>query len=392
VIQIQSMGRRFRLGALLGFPIVINSSFLWMLAIMLLFSSFSGGAAGVVQGLFWVVVAFSSVVLHELGHAVVARQLSVPIKEIELQFFGGAAKMLGMPRSARDEVAIAAAGPAVSFLLGALGYALQAVTGGTIFGLVGLINVFIGLFNLIPALPMDGGRILRAALSRRMGFLPATLLSLRIARWFALAMGLYGLFSLNLWLSALAVVIFFMGLAELAAVHVRGGYAGQTPAASGPAGFPFWMGSFGGPRGGSGSARRWSGVQGFRPPSPFDAHPFGTGGSEPDGSSATHAHDIETMWLRPGHRVRIRVESESVRPRSAPDDDDPPRGGTGGRSDSGGAVEAEYIPPPPSASGHGQSKKPGGFQRQAGGSGNRPARYQPGRSQPAWVRVAFVRR
>jgi membrane-associated protease RseP (regulator of RpoE activity) len=84
---------------------------------------------------------------------------------------------------------------------------------------LGWINLVLGGFNLIPALPMDGGRILRALLSRRIGYLRATELAVELARGFAIALGLYGLFTLHLYFSLLAVVLWLMATAELQMVR-----------------------------------------------------------------------------------------------------------------------------------------------------------------------------
>ena len=169
-----------------GFPFQINLSFLMLLA--LVFVAF-GGVAGVVI----VCLAFASVLLHELGHALVARKLGVRVSGIELGFFGGAAKMVEMPRTANHELAIAAAGPAVSLVLAGLGLGLGAMTHVPLIAWLGWTNLIIALFNLIPALPMDGGRILRALLTRKMDFVRATDVSVKIARVAAVAFALFGL-------------------------------------------------------------------------------------------------------------------------------------------------------------------------------------------------------
>ncbi|MCG5053863.1 MAG: site-2 protease family protein [Myxococcales bacterium] len=200
--------RGFSLGRIFGFPIKVSVSFLLLLGVVALWS-------GGLQAIPLVLVAFASVLLHELGHALVARRLGVRIKEIELHFFGGAAKMLDAPRHPRHEIAIAAAGPAVSFALAGVSYLASLPLGSGALGWVALINLGIGVFNLLPALPMDGGRILRAALSLRMGHLPATELAVKVARVFAVGLGLFGLFGLHLQLVALAVLLWVMGSAEL---------------------------------------------------------------------------------------------------------------------------------------------------------------------------------
>ncbi len=201
--------KRWRIGSVLGFPVELNLSFLILLGVVYLWM---GGVAGLVV----VGVAFTSVLLHELGHAVVARQRRVPVSAIELHFFGGAAKMMGMPRSAKDEIAIAAAGPAVSLVLAGLGLGLGAVLGNWWIAAIGWINLTIAIFNLIPALPMAGGRILRAVLSRRLGFVDATDVSVTVARVVAVAFAVYGLAAGMFQLVLLAPFLWMMGTQERA--------------------------------------------------------------------------------------------------------------------------------------------------------------------------------
>jgi Zn-dependent protease len=197
----------WRLGRMFGFPVEINLSFLLLLAVA--FFAY-GGLAGV----FVICLLFGSVVLHELGHALVARRLGVHVSGIELSFFGGAAKMVQMPRSADHEIAIAAAGPAVSLVLAGAGFGLGVATHVELFSWIGLINVILAGFNLIPALPMDGGRILRALLTRRMDFVRATDVSVTISRVAAIAFVLVGLATSSFMLVVLAPLLWMMGTRE----------------------------------------------------------------------------------------------------------------------------------------------------------------------------------
>lgn len=218
------MLKSWRLGTVLGFPVELNLSFLLLLA--LVFIAF-GGAAGVAL----VLLVFGSVLLHELGHAVVARTLGVHVAGIELSFFGGAAKMVQLPRTATHELLIAAAGPAVSLMLGGLGLGLGALTHSSLFVWLGWTNFIIAAFNLIPALPMDGGRILRALLTRRMDFVRATDVSVTVARVVAIGFAIVGLMG-PFQLLILAPYLWLMGtqermLARMMAdryVHTRDGY------------------------------------------------------------------------------------------------------------------------------------------------------------------------
>ena len=203
----------------------VNFSFLLLMLIFLI----SRGLPGVVL----LGVTFLSVLVHELGHSLVARRLGVPILGIDLHFFGGAAKMGRMPSSSREEILIAAAGPAVSFALALVGLLLLLLTGFRGFVYLALINLVLGAFNLLPALPMDGGRIFRALLARRMGRLRATSLAVKVARGASLGLGLLGLVWGNLFLVGLAVMLWFLAGAELRAAqlwqHAAGGMSGIWP-------------------------------------------------------------------------------------------------------------------------------------------------------------------
>jgi Zn-dependent protease len=218
------MFKSWRIGKLLGFPIEINLSFLILLG--LVFVAY-GGLAGVMV----VSLAFTFVLLHELGHAVVARALRVDVAGIELGFLGGAAKMTSLPRTANAELLIAAAGPAVSLVLGGIGMGLDAALHSPLFALVGWINLVIAGFNLIPALPMDGGRILRAALSKRMDFVRATDIAVTVSRVAAVGFVLWALSGGPLQLLALAPFLWIMGTREKLLARMvaeeRGNYGGR---------------------------------------------------------------------------------------------------------------------------------------------------------------------
>lgn len=217
------MFKTYRVGSMFGFPIEVNLSFLLILGVVLLTS-------GLLPGLVLAVVLFGSVLLHEIGHALMARHLGVHIAGIELHFFGGAAKMSDMPRTANDEVAIAAAGPAVSFALGGLGLVLASLTGWGVLSLFGWVNMILGAFNMIPALPMDGGRILRALLTRKYSFIRATEIAVKITRGFAIALGAFGLFAGNLYLPLMSVLLWVLGSREVKMAYMMSGNFGYDKA------------------------------------------------------------------------------------------------------------------------------------------------------------------
>ena len=210
-----------KIGSLLGFPIHIRLSFLFLM-----------GIAAVVwrspEAVVMLLCTFAMVLLHELGHAVVARRLQVPILGIELTIFGGVARMGGMPRTPRDEILIAAAGPAVSLALALLSHGLALVfsgAAGSFLGTLALINLVLAGFNLLPALPMDGGRIFRAAMAGRLGRLRATNIAVKVSRALAALMmlwavgGIWPLYRPSLLLAALAAVLWMMAGAELRAAQ-----------------------------------------------------------------------------------------------------------------------------------------------------------------------------
>lgn len=217
------MLKSWRLGKLLGFPIEINLSFLILLGIV--FVGFGG-----LLGVFVVALAFGSVLLHELGHAVIARMLGVHIAGIELGFFGGAAKMDGIPRRPNHEIAIAVAGPIVSLVLAGVGLGLGMVFHSEMLGLIGWINLVLAGFNLIPALPMDGGRILRAVLAKRTSFVRATDQAITVARVFSVGFGIFGLVTGAYQLLLLAPFLWLMGSRERIMARMiqdrYGGYPG----------------------------------------------------------------------------------------------------------------------------------------------------------------------
>jgi len=130
-----------------------------------------------IVGLVATLLFFASIVTHELSHAIIANRLGQPVERISLFIFGGMAHLGHEPTSARDELKIAAAGPITSFVLGTFFLAVPRVFGlneslsmwASVFNYLGFINFALGLFNLLPGFPLDGGRILRAVLWQRSG-------------------------------------------------------------------------------------------------------------------------------------------------------------------------------------------------------------------------------
>jgi Zn-dependent protease len=204
-----------QLGTLFGFPIRIHWSFVLLLAAVLFWM---GGLPGVLV----VLMVAGSVLIHELGHALVARHLGVPVAEIGLHIFGGAAQMVGLPRRPGDEIAIAAAGPAVSFALAGLGHGLAMLTGLPGLALFGTVNLVLAIFNLLPAFPSDGGRILRALLARRRGLVRATELAVTVGRVVGVALAVTGVALGAFQLIIVAAALWMLGAAERRSARLRG--------------------------------------------------------------------------------------------------------------------------------------------------------------------------
>ncbi len=177
-----------------GIPIRIHVSVLVM--VVFLCTQF-----GFVWGLMLEVALGASIILHELGHCYVALRKNCPVRDISLMVIGGAAQMERIPRKPRDEFLMAIAGPAVSLVLAILFTFLARVipmapipnTPWTYLELIAALNTMLVLFNLLPAFPMDGGRVLRAALSPRLGRLRATAIAARLGKLLALLFLLYGI-------------------------------------------------------------------------------------------------------------------------------------------------------------------------------------------------------
>jgi Zn-dependent protease len=187
------------IGRVAGIDIRIHATFFLLLAWFALVSWMQEHAfSAVVEGVSLVVVIFGCVVLHELGHALTARRFGVGTRDITLLPIGGVARLRGMPKEPRAEVLIALAGPAVNLAIAALLWLLlrafdllpsideMTAADGRVempfLATVLAINVVLAVFNLIPAFPMDGGRVLRALLSMRLGPLRATRAAARIGQ------------------------------------------------------------------------------------------------------------------------------------------------------------------------------------------------------------------
>jgi Zn-dependent protease/predicted transcriptional regulator len=178
------------------------------------------GAVPYILGLIATLGLFISVVIHELGHAMAARVYGVKTREITLWLLGGVAQLEQMPRTRGAEAVIAIAGPVVSVALAGLFGLLrglvppEAITGQFLVSYLAFINLALALFNLLPALPLDGGRILRSLLALYRPHLEATRTATAISKLLAFALGLAGLLLGNLFMILIAFFIFMAASAE----------------------------------------------------------------------------------------------------------------------------------------------------------------------------------
>jgi Zn-dependent protease len=251
------------LGKIFGIPVRLHYSML--LLPLLTMSWVSGsGLAGIVSWLGLAVLLFGSVLLHELGHALTARRFGVRTYDILLTPIGGMARVVDMPRNARQEIAIAIAGPLVSLSLAGIGFLLQFPLAllpfsipdrmyEVLFVLVGA-NLMLGLFNLAPALPMDGGRVLRGILALKRDYLTATRIAARVGRMLAVVAGIYAFLTGHWSLTIIAVFVYVAAGTEVRMAEMRDARERAGGANFGPFG-PFAAAS------GQGSGGfRWTGT------------------------------------------------------------------------------------------------------------------------------------
>ena len=209
-MSVSSRADQIQIARVIGIPIYLHFS--WLIIFGLIVWSLSTGyfpsqypglpaASNWAKGLVASLLFFLSIVLHELGHALVARRHGVRTRSITLFIFGGVAQLEEDPRDGRAEVWTAAAGPMVSLTLAGLFYAwaLLPFVGPAVAGVaryLALINLILAVFNLVPAFPLDGGRLLRGALWGRLGKAQATRIASSAGRGFAMLLILVGVFSL----------------------------------------------------------------------------------------------------------------------------------------------------------------------------------------------------
>lgn len=223
----------FQIGKIMGIPIKLHITFLLILPLFVyIFASTSAPygfknvgepATRYILGFATTILLFSSILLHEIGHSYFAKKYGVKIDSITLMLFGGVASMEEIPRNPAQEAKMAIAGPMVSFTIGTMCLLFNGVISGLqpsfsdgnifhVIWLLGYINLIVGVFNLLPAFPMDGGRILRAWYATSMPYVEATQRAAYIGKMFAFMMGILGILA-NPWLILIAFFI-YIGASE----------------------------------------------------------------------------------------------------------------------------------------------------------------------------------
>jgi Zn-dependent protease len=237
------MFRSFKLGKAFGIPLYLHPTFL-LLPLYALFLSRHDGLGSILFGQVLLLSIFGCVLLHELGHALMARFFGIATRDITLYPIGGVARLESMGHRPHEELLIALAGPAVNlaivllltplvglaFLTTALSSPAAAALHGPEGGLLSVFTTYLTglwlgngvllLFNLVPAFPMDGGRVLRAILAMRMNHLRATEIAATVGLFGAGALAFLGL----VWSPSLLLVaafVAFAGQAEVAALRRR---------------------------------------------------------------------------------------------------------------------------------------------------------------------------
>ena len=246
-----------RIGRIFGIPIYLHLTFLIIVPLFIyLFSappnpvtvlgvplSFNALAAALWVKYFFgtlaTVLFFITILAHEIAHSYLAQKYGVAIKSITLMIFGGVSQMEDVPRKDGQEWRMAVAGPMTSLVIGVGAYVtwlgLKGIAnppvwlaGTTILlGLMGIYNLLLAGFNLIPAFPMDGGRVLRSLLAERMTFLEATRRAARIGRYFAVGMALFGIF-FNFFFIVIALFVYIAATEEEQATAISESLQGVT--------------------------------------------------------------------------------------------------------------------------------------------------------------------
>jgi stage IV sporulation protein FB len=223
-----SMRNTIRFGSFFGIPVRIHFTFPLVLLVFGLEAGLRGGWLQSVWAVALVLAVFVCVVLHELGHSLQVRRYGIDVRDIVLLPIGGVARAERIPEDPKQEIIVAISGPLVNFALALIFFAIVLVRrtplnfeNDFLFNLLA-INVVLGTFNLIPAFPMDGGRILRGLLAMRMSYLKATRHAKNVGQIIAILFVLIGFVNTHfIMLPLVAVFVFFGAISEERMVRIK---------------------------------------------------------------------------------------------------------------------------------------------------------------------------
>ncbi len=240
------MGNAFKIGRASGIDIKVHWAFFLLPAVVAFIAyQATGSAISALISIGFIMGLFVFVVLHEFGHSVAAQRLGIEVQDITLLPIGGVARMKTIPEKPSDEIKIAVAGPLVNVVLAPVLFAAAYLLGAELFTLanpllgqvdsfgqvlayLGFLNVVLAVFNMIPAFPMDGGRVLRGLLASRFGAVKATDISSTIGQVFAVGAFLFGVFYVLPFLILISVFVFFGASGEAQMVRQRETMRGLT--------------------------------------------------------------------------------------------------------------------------------------------------------------------
>ncbi len=223
----------FAIGRLLGSELRVHATFFLLLAWVGAVAWVAAGPAAAAVNIAFILVLFACVVAHEYGHALMARRYGIATPDITLLPIGGMARLERMPEKPSQEIAVALAGPAVNvaiFVVLVVVFRVDLDVGALMqiedpregfLARVAMVNLFLVLFNMLPAFPMDGGRVFRAVLSIWMPRVRATRLAANAGQVMAFVFGFLGLFTANPLLVLIAVFIFIAAGAESSFVAMQ---------------------------------------------------------------------------------------------------------------------------------------------------------------------------
>ena len=226
------MSWSFRIARIAGIDVRIHFTFVLLLVFFGWMYARQGGMAAVVQGLAFILILFLCVLLHEFGHALAAARYGIKTPDITLLPIGGLARLQRMPDRPLEELVVAIAGPLVNVVIAAgigLGLGARAILTEVPLGnpqvpmlnQVMWVNVVLVLFNMIPAFPMDGGRVLRALLATRMNYARATNIAATVGQFMAFVFGFWGLVGGNPLLIFIALFVYMGAGQEAASTQMR---------------------------------------------------------------------------------------------------------------------------------------------------------------------------